>query len=182
MSSFEQGFYSRFKISPGMMRHIMNWWSPFLGMRIQITRIATDWRKVSVLMKLSMRNENAVGSHLGGGLFSMTDPFFMLMMMMNALGRDYVVWDKAATIQFVTPGRGTVFAHFMLGDEELAEVREKPKKVKNLSRSIALMCSIRSEKSWPLLIRRFTFVKRQTAPKKNQTAKHCPASAKMSIC
>ena len=96
-------------------------------MRIQITRIAPDWREVSVRMRLwlSMRNKNAVGTYFGGGLFSVTDPFFMLMM--NALGRDYVVWDKAGTIQFVAPGRGTVFAHFKLGDEELAEVRENTK-------------------------------------------------------
>ena len=124
MSSSAQGFYSRFKISPNLMRHIMNWWSPFLGMRIHILRIAPDWRKVSVRMKLSLRNKNIVGTHFGGGLFSMTDPFFM-MMMMNVLGRDYVVWDKAGTIQFIAPGRGTVFAHFALSDAALAEVRDK---------------------------------------------------------
>ena len=124
MSSSAQGFYSRFKISPNLMRHIMNWWSPFLGMRIHILRIAPDWREVSVRMKLSLRNKNIVGTHFGGGLFSMTDPFFM-MMMMNVLGRDYVVWDKAGTIQFIAPGRGTVFAHFELSDAALAEVRDK---------------------------------------------------------
>ena len=124
MSSSAQGFYSRLKISPNLMRHIMNWWSPFLGMRIHILRIAPDWREVSVRMKLSLRNKNIVGTHFGGGLFSMTDPFFM-MMMMNVLGRDYVVWDKAGTIQFIAPGGGTVFAHFALSDAELAVAREK---------------------------------------------------------
>ena len=75
-------------------------------------------------MKLSLRNQNYVGSHFGGGLFAMTDPFYMLMLM-NVLGRDNVVWDKSANIQFVSPGRGTVFAHFTLTDERLAEIREK---------------------------------------------------------
>ena len=75
-------------------------------------------------MKLSLRNQNYVGSHFGGGLFSMTDPFYMLMLM-NVLGGEYLVWDKAANIQFVSPGRGTVFAHFKLTDERLAEIREK---------------------------------------------------------
>ena len=43
-------------------------------------------------MKLSLRNQNYVGSHFGGGLFSMTDPFYMLMLM-NVLGSEYLVWD-----------------------------------------------------------------------------------------
>ena len=75
-------------------------------------------------MKLSLRNQNYVGSHFGGGLFSMTDPFYMLMLM-NVLGNEYLVWDKSANIQFVSPGRGTVFAHFTLTDENLTEIREK---------------------------------------------------------
>ncbi len=75
-------------------------------------------------MKLSLRNQNYVGSHFGGGLFSMTDPFYMVMLA-NILGSEYVVWDKSATIDFVSPGRGTVFAHFTLTAERLAEIREK---------------------------------------------------------
>jgi hypothetical protein len=52
----------------------------------------------------------------------MTDPFWMLLMM-NRLGRDYVVWDRAAEIRFVSPGRGDVFARFALDDERVAKVR-----------------------------------------------------------
>ena len=124
MSSSKQDLYSRIKIGPRLFRILMNCWPPFWGMRIHILRISPDWREVSVRMKLSLRNQNYVGSHFGGGLFSMTDPFYMLMLM-NVLGGEYVVWDKAANIQFVSPGRGTVFAHFKLTDERLAEIREK---------------------------------------------------------
>ena len=124
MSSSKQGLYSRIKIGPRLFRILMNCWPPFWGMRIHILRISPDWREVSVRMKLSLRNQNYVGSHFGGGLFSMTDPFYMLMLM-NVLGGEYLVWDKAANIQFVSPGRGTVFAHFKLTDERLAEIREK---------------------------------------------------------
>jgi acyl-coenzyme A thioesterase PaaI-like protein len=124
MSSSKQGLYSRIKIGPRLFRIIMNFWPPFWGMRVHILRISSDWREVSIRMKLSLRNKNYVGSHFGGGLFSMTDPFYMLMLM-NVLGGEYVVWDKSANIQFVSPGRGTVFAHFALTDERLAEIREK---------------------------------------------------------
>ena len=55
-------------------------------------------------MGLNRLNRNYVGTQFGGSLYAMTDPFFMLMLMEN-LGRDYVVWDKAANIEFVS-GQG----------------------------------------------------------------------------
>ena len=124
MSSRAQGFYSRLNLGSNWFRHLMNLWPPFFGLRIHITRIAPDWREISIRMKLSLFNKNYVGTHFGGGLFAMTDPFFMLMLM-NILGRDYLVWDKSSNIQFVKPGRGTVHAHFKLSEAQLTEVRER---------------------------------------------------------
>lgn len=101
----------------------MNLWPPFWGMRIHIEEIAPDWRYLRMRMKLSFMNKNYVGTHFGGGMFAMTDPFYMLMLM-NLLGRDYLVWDKSAKIEFLKPGRSTVYAHFRITDEMLASVRE----------------------------------------------------------
>jgi acyl-coenzyme A thioesterase PaaI-like protein len=122
MSSSKQGLYSRIKIGPRLFRHIMNWWPPFWGIRVHITYISADWREVRTRMKLSLRNKNYVGSHFGGGLFSMTDPFYMVMLV-NVLGGEYLVWDKAASIEFVAPGRSTVYAHFNITDQMLDEIR-----------------------------------------------------------
>jgi acyl-coenzyme A thioesterase PaaI-like protein len=124
MSSSKQGFYSRIKLSPGAFRILMNCWPPFWGLRIHIMQIAPDWRDVKIRMKLSLRNKNFVGSHFGGGMFAMTDPFYMIMLM-HLLGDEYLVWDSAATIKFVAPGRGTVFAHFTISDAQLAELRAR---------------------------------------------------------
>lgn len=124
MSSAKQGFYAKFKISPRLFRHFMNCWPPFWGMRIHIVDIADDWTKVRMRMKLSLRNKNYVGSHFGGGLFAMTDPFYMLMLL-NLLGGGYLVWDKAAKIEFITPGRTTVYADFHVTPDMLAEIRAK---------------------------------------------------------
>jgi hypothetical protein len=52
----------------------------------------------------------------------MTDPFYMLMLMED-LGRDYIVRDKAATIRFRKPGKGTVRAEFRLTQEQLDDIR-----------------------------------------------------------
>jgi len=108
------------------LRRWINLWPPFLGMGIRIRRIAPDMKAVDVEMKLRFWNANYVGTHFGGSLFAMTDPFYMLMLMAN-LGRDHIVWDKAATIRYKKPGRGTVRAEFRLSDSQIDDIREKLK-------------------------------------------------------
>ena len=54
----------------------------------------------------------------------MIDPFYMLLLM-NNLGKEYIVWDKSATIEFIKPGKGTVSANFLVSDEMLAEIKQK---------------------------------------------------------
>src|SRR5262249_54275566 len=80
------------------MRMLMNLWPPFLGAGIRVKVLQADWRAVDVELKLHRWNCNYVGSHYGGSLYSMTDPFFMLMLIEN-LGPDYIVWDKSASIR-----------------------------------------------------------------------------------
>ena len=112
--------------SPAHLRRLVNFWPPFLGAGIRIQRIAADMKAVDVEMKLHFWNANYVGTHFGGSLFAMTDPFYMLMLMAN-LGPDYIVWDKAASIRYRKPGKGTVRAEFRLTDEQLNDIREKLK-------------------------------------------------------
>jgi hypothetical protein len=106
------------------LRRGVNLWPPFLGMGSRVRRIAPDMKSIDVEMKLRWWNANYVGTHFGGSLFAMTDPFYMLMLMAN-LGRDYIVWDKAASIRYRKPGKGTVRAEFRLTDAELDDIREK---------------------------------------------------------
>ena len=104
------------------LRRLVNFWPPFLFNSISATYIAKDFREIHVALKLRFYNRNYVGVHFGGNLFAMTDPWYMLMLMQN-LGRDYYVWDKKATIEFISPGRGTVTANFLLTAEKLEEIR-----------------------------------------------------------
>jgi hypothetical protein len=106
------------------LRRWINLWPPFMGMGIRIKHIASDMKTIDVEMKLSFWNANYVGTHFGGSLFAMTDPFYMLMLMAN-LGSNYIVWDKAATIRYKKPGSGTVRAEFRLSDIQIGDVREK---------------------------------------------------------
>ena len=101
----------------------MNLWPPLLGAGIRVRRLDPDWKAIDVEMKMRFWNANYVGTHYGGSLYSMTDPFYMLMLIHN-LGRDYIVWDKSANIRFRRPGRGTVRSEFRLSDAQLDEIRE----------------------------------------------------------
>lgn len=74
-------------------------------------------------MKLRWYNQNYVGTHFGGSLYAMTDPFYMLMLM-NNIGRGYIVWDKAANIEFKKPGRGKVSAEFNLTLDEVNSIKD----------------------------------------------------------
>jgi hypothetical protein len=112
--------------SPAHLRRLVNLWPPFLGAGIRIKHIAPDMKAVDVEMKLRFWNANYVGTHFGGSLFAMTDPFYMLMLMAN-LGRDYIVWDKASSIRYRKPGKGTVRAEFRLSDAQVDDIRERLK-------------------------------------------------------
>jgi hypothetical protein len=104
------------------LRLFLNLWPPFLGSGIRVKRLSPDWKQIDVEMNLHRWNTNYVGSHYGGSLYSMTDPFYMLMLIEN-LGRDYIVWDKSASIRFRRPGKGKVFATFRLTDNQIDEIR-----------------------------------------------------------
>ena len=110
------------KLTPRLFRWILNIYGPYLGAGIRVEQISADWREIQVSMKLRWFNRNAVGTHFGGSLYSMVDPHLMLMLM-NLLGKDYIVWDKSAEIDFVRPGRGRVVANFIITDDDLQAIR-----------------------------------------------------------
>jgi acyl-coenzyme A thioesterase PaaI-like protein len=104
------------------MKALFNLWPPFRGMGVRVREIAPDFRSVTVELRMRLLNRNYVGTHFGGALFAMTDPFFMIMMMKN-LGPQYLVWDKAGTVRFLKPARGTVTARFRLPEESIVAAR-----------------------------------------------------------
>lgn len=105
------------------LRWLLNFYPPYLGAGVKVRYISSDFREVRVSMGLKWYNRNYVRTQFGGSLYSMTDPFYMLMLMEN-LGRDYVVWDKAAHIEFISPGQGTVHAEFKIDEDMLNTIRE----------------------------------------------------------
>ena len=103
------------------MRRALNLYGPYLGAGVKVEHIGSDWKEIKVSMYLRWYNRNIVGVHFGGSLYTMVDPHLMLMVMQH-LGEGYTVWDKAASIDFVSPGRGTVSAHITITDEIIDDI------------------------------------------------------------
>lgn len=101
---------------------LINYWPPYLGTGIKILNIAEDFRSIDVEMNMRPWNRNYVGTHFGGSLYAMVDPFYMLMLI-EILGKEFIVWDKAASIRFKKPGRGKVSAQFRLTEDEIELIK-----------------------------------------------------------
>lgn len=118
----KQGFMRNVKLGSGILRLLMNLWPPFIGAGIHVERIAPDYTEARVRMRLGLLNRNYMGTHFGGSLYAMTDPFFALLIM-HQLGRRYVVWDRASAIDYKLPGRGTVRATFRITPAQIDTIR-----------------------------------------------------------
>ncbi|CAK9892267.1 MULTISPECIES: DUF4442 domain-containing protein [Pseudomonas] len=105
------------------LRWLLNIYPPYLGAGIRVLSVSPDLRHIRVRMGLRWFNRNYVGTQFGGSLYSMVDPFYMLMLI-ELLGREYIVWDKAASIDFVSPGKGPVFAELRIDDALLDDIRQ----------------------------------------------------------
>lgn len=115
--------FEKLKRNSMIARLWLNSYIPYFGANIRTTQLDLDAGIVQVEMPLTALNKNAVGTQFGGSLYAMIDPFYMLLLM-HQLGHDYVVWDKAANINFISPGRGRVTARIELPKEEVQLIRE----------------------------------------------------------
>lgn len=113
--------FKQLMAQPELMRRAMNFYAPLRGAGIRIARIAPGFQEIEVHMPLTRSNKNIMGTHFGGSLYAMADPFFMLMLMQR-LGPRYHVWDQEATIRFIAPGTGLVKGLYQITEEALQHI------------------------------------------------------------
>jgi len=95
----------------------------------RVVEVSKDLLKVRVKIPLSYKNSNYVGTIFGGSLFSATDPIYMVQLI-NILGKDYVVWDKSAEINYKRPAKKVAFATFEFTNQEIVNIKERVAKEK----------------------------------------------------
>lgn len=105
-----------------LVRWRFNLFPAYRGTGARVTYVAADWSDIRIELPLSWRTRNYVGTIFGGSLYGAVDPMYMIMLI-RLLGRDYVVWDKAATIRFRKPGRTKLYATFSIDPSELDAIR-----------------------------------------------------------
>ncbi|BBH54271.1 YiiD C-terminal domain-containing protein [Fluviispira sanaruensis] len=111
------------KLQMKTMLKLMRFWPPYLGAGVHINNISDDMTSLDVEMKLKFWNKNIKGTQFGGSLYSMTDPFLVLLLM-HHLGNDHIIWDKSATIHFKKPAESKVFAKILITKEQIDNIRK----------------------------------------------------------
>ncbi len=101
-----------------------NFFPAYRGTGGRVTFISSDFREIHVRLRLYWRTKNYVGTVFGGSIFGALDPIYMVQLI-NILGKDFVVWDKEATVRFLKPVDKTVFARFLITGELLDEIRSQ---------------------------------------------------------
>ncbi len=116
--------YNRFmELGPRAFRFFVNLYPPYLFSRTRVKYIAPDWKEMRVELAKSLFTRNYVGTTFGGSLYAATDPFFMLMLIKILGIKDYIVWDKGASIDFKKPARTKITYRFLITEEALKKIR-----------------------------------------------------------
>jgi len=110
-----------------------NLFPAYVGTGARLTYISDEFDEIHVKLPLTWRTRNYVGTIFGGSMYAAVDPVYMVMLI-NLLGRDYVVWDKAATISFKRPGQATLYARFMMPKEEVEGIKSELARAKSINR------------------------------------------------
>jgi hypothetical protein len=110
-----------FDLRQKFLEKAINFYGPYVGAGVKLEKVSKDFRYAKVTMPLTFYNKNYLGTQFGGSLYSMVDPWYMLMLIKN-LGKGYIIWDKGANIQFKKPGKGKVHAEFNLTQEVIDEI------------------------------------------------------------
>lgn len=91
--------------------------------------LSSDWKEIHVKLGLNWSTRNYVGTVFGGSIYGSIDPIFMFQLI-NILGKNYVVWDKSASIKFIRPIKKTVYAQFLISEDLIHEIETTVKNEK----------------------------------------------------
>ncbi|MBE9597708.1 DUF4442 domain-containing protein [Pedobacter sp. MC2016-24] len=99
---------------------------PLLFQRIWVKRFHPGFRGVDVKINKSLFNKNYNGSIFGGTIYAATDPFYALLFdqLLQRRGFKVRVWLKSASIQYLKPGRKSLYFTIEVNEDMLTEAIE----------------------------------------------------------
>jgi acyl-coenzyme A thioesterase PaaI-like protein len=150
------------KLTPKLLKRLLNLYPPYIGAGVNVSYISEDWTELHVSMSLRWFNRNAVGTHFGGSLYSMVDPHLMLLLM-QLLGKDYLVWDKSAEIEFIKASKMKVTTVVKITNEDLELIRSNTENGEKYFSNFTV--DIRDETSDVVArVKKTIYVRKKTAP------------------
>ncbi|GAB4223544.1 MAG: DUF4442 domain-containing protein [Francisella sp.] len=89
----------------------------------EIVFVSDDFFEVHLKFNLTEKTKNYHGTGFGGAIYSSLDPIYPLQLS-NILGESYIVWDLAATINYLKPITDNVYARFLLSYEIITKIKK----------------------------------------------------------
>ena len=111
-------------LSPKAVVRLISYWPPLLFSGIKVVDFSDDLSFVRVRLKSRFWNKNFFGTHYGGSLFSMCDPFYLFMLLQH-LNKEHIVWDLRSDIHFISAVGEPVFAEFRIEKAEIDNIRQQ---------------------------------------------------------
>ena len=103
---------------------VVSLWPPFLAAGIRVVDYDLESGFIESRLKRTFFNGNVFGTHFGGSLYSMCDPWYVFLAL-HKLGKNYIVWDAGAEIRFQKACKEPVYAKFAMTDEDVQEIRNR---------------------------------------------------------
>ncbi|KEQ31678.1 translation elongation factor P (EF-P) [Pedobacter antarcticus 4BY] len=110
-------------VSENTLKWVMRFYPPLLFQRIWVRKFHAGFRGADIKIAKSILNKNYNGSIFGGTIYAATDPFYALLFdqLLQRKGYKVRVWLKSASIQYVKPGRKSLYFSIHITDEMIVD-------------------------------------------------------------
>ncbi len=100
---------------------MLEWYPPFLWMRIKVLEMSNDWRTVRIRLPLNLISRNPGGVMFGGFQAALADPIAALACARVFPG--YAAWTRSMSVEFDVGGRTDLELRFQFPPELEATIR-----------------------------------------------------------
>lgn len=124
-------FLKRFFKTSTIYKYVFNWSPMYRRTTAKLTEVSDDLHYVKIRLKLNWKNRNYAGSIFGGSMLAATDPIYMIQLI-QILGNDYVVWDKAVEARYKRPAKSTIYGEFIFTQDEINDLKQNVSKAREI--------------------------------------------------
>lgn len=100
----------------------LEWYPPFLAMRVRVLELSPDWRRVRLLLPLAA-NRNPGGGMFGGAMACLADPIAALAC--NHVFPGYELWTRELALDFVRESRSDMQLRFVFDGDQERQIRDE---------------------------------------------------------